>query len=380
MCTNVYFGLLLTMLKLRCLLYFCLSIFGLYQVSAQTVRTVTSLSDDLEENSGMVHYGNGVLYFINDSGNDPILYRYDTVTNAYSEFEMLNASNVDWEDLATDDLGNIYIGDFGNNNNRRRDLKIYKAVNPESVFTNELSVETISYTYENQTQFPPANEQLYFDCEAMIWYKDSIYLFTKNRTEPFDGWCYMYSLPDEPGSYVAKLIDSIQFSASDRKSGWITAADIYMDTLALLSSGKVHLTKISAANTLLKGEWVTHSVGFSQKEAVAFANGQEIFISDELNVIGQNLYLLDTRRRGANVNVLSARKFDVSQTSSSLHIKLKKRRKAKVYVFSVMGPEILSMTFDNKLTISGVDLPAGTYVIQLLIDGESYDFKWAKTE
>ncbi len=135
----------------------------------------------------MVHYGNGVLYFINDSGNDPILYRYDTATNAYSEFEMLNASNVDWEDLATDDLGNIYIGDFGNNNNRRRDLKIYKAVNPESVFTNELSVETISYTYENQTQFPPANGQLYFDCEAMIWYKDSIYLFTKNRTEPFDG-------------------------------------------------------------------------------------------------------------------------------------------------------------------------------------------------
>jgi hypothetical protein len=45
-----------------------------------------------------------------------------------------------------------------------------------------------------------------------------------------------------------------------------------------------------------------------------------------------------------------------------------------------MGPEILSMTFDNELTISGVDLPAGTYVIQLLIDGESYDFKWAKTE
>ena len=125
------------MLKLRYLLYLCLSIIGLYQVSAQTVRTVTSLSDDLEENSGMVHYANGVLYFINDSGNDPILYRYDTATNTYGEFEILNASNVDWEDLATDDSGNIYIGDFGNNDNRRRDLKIYKAVNPESVFVNE---------------------------------------------------------------------------------------------------------------------------------------------------------------------------------------------------------------------------------------------------
>ena len=131
---------------------------------------------------------------------------------------------------------------------------------------------------------------------------------------------------------------------------------------------------------MLRGEWVTHSVGFSQKEALAFANGHDIFISDEYQIIGNNLYLLDTRRRGASVDVISTHKFEVSQTSSSLRIELKKRRNAKLVVFSVMGPVMLAITFSEELSIGQEDLPVGTYIIQLVIEGKSYDFKWAKTE
>ena len=105
-----------------------------------------------------------------------------------------------------------------------------------------------------------------------------------------------------------------------------------------------------------------------------------MFISDEYQIIGNNLYLLDTRRRGASVDVISTHKFEVSQTSSSLRIRLKKRLNAKVVVFSVMGPEMLAITFSEKLSIGQEDLPVGTYIIQLVIEGKSYDFKWAKTE
>ncbi len=372
--------LLLTVLQLRFILFLCISVFGLCQAAAQTVRTISTLSDDLQENSGMVHYGGGVLYFVNDGGNAPKLHRYDTASNSYNVYDILNASNVDWEDLTKDDVGDLYIGDFGNNANKRKDLNIYKSVNPENVFTNQLMVDTISFTFSNQVAFPPAANDLNFDCEAMAWYQDSLYLFSKNRTNPYDGWCYMYVLPDQPGSYVARLKDSIQFTATAKEFGWITAADIYKDTLALLTSGKVHLTKINGSSSLLRGEWVTHSVGFSQKEALAFANGQDMFISDEYQIIGNNLYLLDTRRRGASVDVISTHKFEVSQTSSSLRIRLKKRRNAKVVVFSVMGPEMLAITFSEKLSIGQEDLPVGTYIIQLVIEGKSYDFKWAKTE
>ena len=39
---------------------------------------------------------------------------------------VVNAENNDWEDLTADDKGNLYIGDFGNNHNKRKNLSILK--------------------------------------------------------------------------------------------------------------------------------------------------------------------------------------------------------------------------------------------------------------
>ena len=36
-----------------------------------------------------------------------------------------NGSNLDWEDIAFDNMGNIVIGACGNNANKRKDLGIY---------------------------------------------------------------------------------------------------------------------------------------------------------------------------------------------------------------------------------------------------------------
>jgi hypothetical protein len=364
----------------RIVLYLLIATGYLPTTLAQTVRVVTTFDEELEENSGMAYYGGGVIYLVNDGGNGPRLFRFDTTLSGYTTFDILNAPNTDWEDLTSDKFDNLYIGDFGNNDNNRRDLRILKSPNPESIFSNEIAVETISFTYEDQASFPPSESELYYDCEAMIWYADSLYLFTKNRTKPFDGWSYMYVLPDEPGSYVAQLRDSIQFSAVDKKLGWITAADLRGDSLLLLSSNKVHLGVGFGKKTLASMTWESFNVGFSQKESVAFgAKSTDIFISDEWNVIGNSLYYLNIAKTAA-VQEVKAKKFDVHQTSSFLRISLKKRRSAYVYVYSIMGPEVYALPIDDELTITRDDLPAGTYIIQLIIEGESYDFKWAKTE
>ena len=347
---------------------------------AQTTRLVASFDDELEENSGMAYYGDGILYLANDGGNPARIFRYDTVTKSYTTFEVTNASNEDWEDLTTDKFDNLYIGDFGNNDNDRKDLRILKTRNPETLSSNNIAVEIIAFTYENQYAFPPAESELNFDCEAMIWHADSLYIFTKNRTEPYDGWCYMYVLPDQPGSYVAQLRDSIQFDKSDKRLGWITAADLRNDSLLLLSSNTVYLGVGFGKATLGEMVWENYNVGFSQKEAISFGGkSTDVFLSDELNIIGNNLYYLNIAKKAA-VEQLVSNKFDVYQTSSFLTISLKKRRKAFIYVYSIMGPEMYAMPFENELTLSQDDLPAGTYIIQLMIDGESYDFKWAKTE
>jgi sugar lactone lactonase YvrE len=38
----------------------------------------------------------------------------------------LQNTNIDWEDITKDKDGNLYVGDFGNNDNERKDLCIYK--------------------------------------------------------------------------------------------------------------------------------------------------------------------------------------------------------------------------------------------------------------
>ena len=49
-----------------------------------------------------------------------------------------------------------------------------------------------------------------FDCDAMIYFENNLYLFSKNRTEPFDGIVKMYKIPDTPGDYTAKVYDQNQ--------------------------------------------------------------------------------------------------------------------------------------------------------------------------
>ena len=87
---------------------------------------IASLPAILNESSGLENAGSGEFWSHNDKGGNPELYRFDTLGMLEQTLRITNASNVDWEDMTIDDAGNIYIGDFGNNNNERTDLKIYK--------------------------------------------------------------------------------------------------------------------------------------------------------------------------------------------------------------------------------------------------------------
>ena len=80
-------------------------------------------------------------------------------------------------------IGFFIIGFFVKNKNDRKDLAIYKldANKPDSL------LYKISYTYPDQTEFPPKKSGWLFDVEAFISYKGSFYLFTKNRSKGFDG-------------------------------------------------------------------------------------------------------------------------------------------------------------------------------------------------
>ena len=79
-----------------------------------------------------------------------------------------DAVNIDWEDIAVDDAGNIIIGACGNNANTRRDLALYMIREPHPLATTMTRVwKRIDFHFPEQTDFPP--EKANFDCEAVFW-------------------------------------------------------------------------------------------------------------------------------------------------------------------------------------------------------------------
>src|SRR5688572_16971225 len=247
----------------------------------------------LKETSGLELTSNDHLWTMVDD-RIAILYGIDLqgkVTRAIH----LNNVNIEWEDLAQDELGNLYIGDFGNNRNTRRNCKIYKLPPPDSIKENIATADIINYTYPDQKEFPPPASRLNFDMEAMVSFGEHLYLFSKNRTNPFTGYARMYRVPNTPGTYVAELMDSVYLGPGHMYQTWVTGADISPDkkTLALLTHDKVWLFHCFPGDHFFKGTMTTVQLNhFSQKEGICFSTNTELYISDELtqNILGGCLY------------------------------------------------------------------------------------------
>ena len=255
-------------------------------------RRVASLPTDLNEISGL-QYLNGQILAHNDGGNPPELFGIDTFGNIVWKKKVLG-SNIDWEGIALKRDSFIFIADFGNNDNNRKDLKIYK-ISLRDLDGDTLKPEIINFFYPEQKNFPPAETDLYYDCEAIIYFNDSLHLFTKNRTSPFDGWVKHYCLPAVSGKHAALLKDSLQIGSLVKELYWITGADVSPNAkkLALQSTDKVFLFSNFGESNFLQGHPETFVLGdISQKEAITFINDSLLLIADEANVNWAGIYLL----------------------------------------------------------------------------------------
>jgi hypothetical protein len=206
----------------------------------------------------------------NDGGNPTELYQINLKGEEINRLKLPKLTNTDWEDLAQDPQGNLYIADVGNNQNQRKDLTIYK-LNPSQPD----KYETIRLSYADQQAFPPAANELNFDCEATVWYKNKLYLFSKNRSKT-NRFVKLYAVPDTEGSYVATVQDSV-YSKS-----MVTAADISPDgkTLALLTYGKVLLFDVTEGLNFRKPTYCI-KLAKGQSEALVFVNNTDFVITNE---------------------------------------------------------------------------------------------------
>lgn len=278
------------MIHLKTLL-FSVSI-GLSIVGHAQELMAYKLDIQLNEISGLEQLNETTLVAINDSGNEAELHLIDLQGKPIKNVFVKNATNVDWEDLARDD-NYLYIGDIGNNQNKRKDLCVYKVKIADVLSKKEVAAQKISFNYSDQKEFPPSKNEQNFDAEGMIIYNESIYIFSKNRTEPWTGVSNVYTLPKQAGSYTAKKYSELYVG----EQGWwqdaITGADVFNDQLYVLTYNRVFCLNIADLDR--SPSFTQEFKRMTQKESIVVLDKNTFFIADEVKRFmgGGNLYKIE---------------------------------------------------------------------------------------
>lgn len=136
------------------------------------------------ESSGLARGSSlGVLWTHGDSGTPPALHAITASGRLLRTVPVEGATAVDWEDIASDGAGGLWIADVGNNLNRRRDLALFHVPEPDPFGDGPAVVDRVlQFAYPEQTAFPPA--ALHFDAEALFVDDGVLWLLTKHRGDP----------------------------------------------------------------------------------------------------------------------------------------------------------------------------------------------------
>ena len=246
------------------------------------LKLVSDLPSTLKEVSGIqIVEDSDLLWMLNDSGNKPELYGLNTKGKIEKVIE-IQAKNHDWEDLTSDDKGNIFIGDFGNNESKRKNLVILKVAKEELTSNKKVAIERIRFSYPNQIKFPPKKKKRFFDAESFFYWNNNLYIFTKSRVKNHFGKTSLYKVPAVAGNHKAELIST--FENCNEIECWITSADISSDgkKVALLTHNEVLVFTNFKEDNFLGGTLKVFPLGHvSQKESVAFKDNNTLYITDE---------------------------------------------------------------------------------------------------
>ncbi|MDR6923092.1 MULTISPECIES: hypothetical protein [Chryseobacterium] len=253
-----------------------------------------SLPKKLKEVSGIaLSKDKKTIWAIEDQGNKNRVYGLDMKGQQIADVLVENAENRDWEDITADTQGNIYIGDFGNNDNNRQDLAILKIGLQNIEQKTAKVVETIKFHYEGQTEFPPKKSNWLYDCEAFVEMNGSFYLFTKNRSKGFDGTFLVFQVPNREGDFEAKLIGKLKLDGKYSDAAITSAAiNSTKDKIVLLTHKNIHVLSGFKADDFSTAKIEKISLNHnSQKEAVVFLDDKTLLIADEKDKqTGGNVY------------------------------------------------------------------------------------------
>lgn len=198
--------------------------FGFAQAGAapttQPVRqTGTIQAKAISESSGLIASRQfaGVLWTHNDGGNEPKLYAIDRNGKLLADFRTAFENN-DWEDIAIDANGRLYIGDIGNNGGKQKQISIFRVKEPNPSAPRFGGSGRIFADRVWRLRYPAEP----FDAEALFVLGNHGYVISKLFTgERADVYRFSLEQVDEP--VVLERVATLPVRAP------VTAADLSAD-------------------------------------------------------------------------------------------------------------------------------------------------------
>lgn len=166
-----------------------------------------------------------VLWTHNDSGDKPKIFAINTKGEDLAEFKVKGAENYDWEDIAVfkNKRGEcfLYIGDIGNNERLRGELKIYRVKEPTISGNNSPTTEnaeSIKFTYPDFRH----------DAETLMIHPKTgdIYILTKRLSGASGVYKLAADFSLEKVNELEKITD---FTVPAVPNGFLTGGDISPD-------------------------------------------------------------------------------------------------------------------------------------------------------
>lgn len=342
---------------------FVISFLAVNTLAAQSIRKWYNLAAPLTEISGMTIWQN--RYFAHgDGGSAPMIFELDASGKTIDTTTLLKP-NTDWEDMAAN-ATHFFVGDFGNNNGTRKDLKILKFP-IDSLGKSNIVPEVINFSYADQTDFTSSTFTNY-DCEAMVATNDSIYLFSKSKSS---GICRVYALPVLPGNYTASITDTIQ------PPFWVTGAHLGQGQLLLcgyVPNLLFSLTPLISTynfkdNRVQHGTDKTYSLiykGTRQVETICLSTKGTILFSGEA-YSGDSAAVFELELAAAQNQQIRQKGQGLIPNPARDRLRLNNSRPGSFCgIYSIEG-KLLYRQFVNGLGEANIEiLPEGTYWVSYL--------------
>ncbi len=200
----------------------------------------------------------GILFTVNDSGNDPVLFAFDTAGADRGRWRIKGARNRDWEAVAVGrceaggDRWCVFIGDVGDNSLSRASVTIYRVAEPAPLAPGGEGVLTPDVLGARYPDSP-------HNVETLVVAPDgALLLLTKESMRNASGGLrptMMYWLAartwGEAAAVEAELVDSLPIVPPSRPGGQVTDAALSPDghLLAVRTYAQLYVFVVDSATS-----------------------------------------------------------------------------------------------------------------------------------